>query len=495
MSKFDKSKRKFLVGSGALAMGSMLPGGLLPGNVFAASVEVPVDSWLNATVNSIDEMAGIAPFVSFPTNGKAYLRQQATDFCKIRLEKHLSPVLKKFIGRTTLGAIAPLFMVIFDVIFPGNTPTWDGIKEEIDKRIKAALDKYEYEQKVKQFMALIDAYQMRMETVSKNNNGISDQSKWDLGKPGDWEALINMCLELKNYFYNNNFNRHYEAADLVSDFNFIYFIALNARLQCFEPGDDVSHTVGLMSQLLQGQYNYLKKLAEIAFWDVCTKNSEYGYIRLGPMGMQYGVWNYITNKGSHQPEIQEELSGYDKWDRVTYTHDIIQCRIRFYTLLNTQIINMCQTQFAAVESFNKNFGQNISNAILMIEDFIYINYEKNMNNFQKQTPYNEGGGYYGLTLPGTRDSYGNGRHDFRVNDAYVETYENIYAESNFYSVGDYTTLPESPKGYALEVPRGLRVFLYEETDFKGNMKSYPVRVETSIHSFIDYKPKSMKNSY
>lgn len=488
MSDINKSRRNFLAGSGALAVGSILPGGLFPHNVFAA----PVEPWLTATVNSIDEMAGIAPFASFPANGKAYLRQQATDFCKIRMEKLLGPVVKKFIGRTTLGTIAPVFMAIFDAIFPNNTPTWNEIKTEIDKRIKAALEQYEYEQIVKKFMALIDAYQLRMETVKANNNGISDQSKWSLGKPGDWEALINMCIEIKNYFYNNpDFNRHYEAAQLVSDFNFIYFIALNARLQCFSPGDDISSSIALMAQFLQGQYDYLKKLAEVAFWDVCKKNSEYGYIAL-MTSQQWTVYN-ATPRSYPQAWIRTDLSGYDKYDRITYTHDLIQCRIRLYNLINAQVVNMCETQSAAIKAFNKNFEQNISDAISMMDDFIRNNYINKMNEFQMKTPYAEGGGYYGLTLPGLRDNYSSFRQDFKKEDAYVKFWP--YAsgeETSFYSVGDYPTIPDFSKGVCLYIPRGVCVYLYPEADFKGKYDSYPAKPETGSNGFVFNNPKSMK---
>lgn len=494
----NKSRRHFLAGSGALAVGSMLPVSFLTKNAFAAQSEL----WINSRVENVAQMEKLAPFATMPNNSKVYLRQQVTDFCKIRLEKNLSPVLKKFIGRTTLGAIAPMFMILFDLIFPANTPTWDEIKAEIDKRIEAALDKYEFQQVQKDFAALLDAYALRMESVKNNNSGISDESKWDLGHPQEWESLINMCLKLKNYFYNNDkFNRHYEAAPLVSDFNFMYFIALNARLQCFKEGDVVGTTVALMTQLLQGQHDYNVKLINSAYYEIHADHDIGLETYRSPAG-QWRVWH----KYGHSMNSMIELSGYDKWDKIRWTHDMIRERIRLYHLLNTPVIGMCEAQSSAVAHFNSLFGTTIPASNASLNWCLYSNYATEMNRLQKLTPYSDGGGYSGLTLPALRNSYTSSREDFYVGDAYV----NVNGKP--YPPGDYISLTDSKNSEkpvyehvkSVTIPRGLVVIFYSEPNFgeytdegsdevlfKGR-SHFKYSDDFSTGSIPDFPVKSMK---
>jgi len=497
----NKSRRHFLAGSGALAVGSMLPVSFLTKNAFAAQSEL----WINARVENFAQMEKLAPSITMPNNSKFFLRQQATDFCKIRLEKNLSPVLKKFIGRTTLGAIVPMFMIFFDLIFPANTPTWDEIKTEIDKRIEAALDKYEFQQIQKDFAALLDAYALRMESVKNNNSGISDESKWDLGHPQEWEPLIYLCLKLKNYFYNNDkFNRHYEASPLVDDFNFMYFIALNARLQCFKEGDDVGTTVGLMAQLLQGQHDYNVKLINIAYNEIHS-SKDMALTDFGTTG--FGQWRTAnTYPLGYANSSSPSLSGYDKWDKIRWTHDMIRERIRLYHLLNTPVIGMCEAQSSAVAHFNSLFGTTIPASNASLNWTLHSNYATEMNRLQKLTPYSDGGGYSGLTLPALRNSYTSSLEDFYVGDAYV------HVNGNPYPPGDYISLTDSKNAEkpvyehvkSVTIPRGLVVIFYSEPNFgeytdegsdevffKGR-SHFKYSDDFSTGSIPDFPVKSMK---
>lgn len=498
----NKSRRHFLAGSGALAVGSMLPVSFFTKSAFAAQSEL----WINSRVESVAQMEKLAPFITLPSQSKVYLRQQATDFCKIRLEKNLSPALKKFIGRTTLGAIAPMFMIFFDLIFPDNTPpSWDEIKAEIDKRIEAALDKYEFEQVQKDFVALLDAYALRMESVKNNNSDISDESKWDLGHPQEWEPLINMCLKLKNYFYNNDkFNRHYEASPLVNDFNFMYFIALNARLQCFKEGDDVGTTVALMAQLLQGQHDYNVKLINIAYNEIHS-SKDMALTDWGTPG--FGQWRTAnTYPLGFANSSSPSLSGYDKWDKIRWTHDMIRVRIRLYHLLNTPVIGMCEAQSSAVGHFNSLFGTNIPASNASLNWTLYSNYATEMNRLQKLTPYSDGGGYSGLTLPALRTSYTSSRSDFYVGDAYTHINGKPYPPGDYISLADSTN-PEKPVYEYVKsasVPRGLVVIFYSEPNFGEYTKDGSDEILFKGRSFIKYEedfssgmtppflPKSMK---
>ena len=458
----NKSRRNFLTGSSALAASSMLPGSFFTKNVFAAQSEL----WINSRVESVSQMEKLAPVILMPSNAKAYLRQQATDYCKIRLEKNLSPAIKKIIGRTTLGAIAPMFMAFFDLIFPSNAPTWDEIKKEIDERIKKALENYEFEQVIKDFDALLDAYALRMESVKNNNSNISDQSKWDLGHPQDWESLINMCLKLKNYFYNNDkFNKHYEASSLVSDFNFIYFIALNARLQCFKEGDDVGTTVALMTQFLQGQNDYNDKLIIVAFNNVHS-SKDIALTDYGTTG--FGQWRTANTYPSGVANTSSpSLSGYDKWDNIRWTHDMIRLRIKLYHLLNTPVIGMCEAQTSAVKNFNALFETNIPNSMTSLNWCLWDSYANEMNRLQKLTPYGDGGGLSGLTLPARRISYSSERSDFYMDDAYVLIDGKLYPPGDYISLADSTT-PSNPVYKQIKhasVPRGLIVIFYSEPNY------------------------------
>ena len=490
----DKSRRHFLAGSGALAVGSMLPVSLFPKNAFAEQA----DPWLLTRVESVAQMEQIAPFIAISSGTKYYLRQQATDFCKIRLEKNLSPALKKLIGRTTLGAIAPVFMIFFDLIFPANTPTWDEIKEEIDKRIKSALAEYEYRQISKDFEALIDAYALRMETVKNNNTGISDETKWDLGHPQDWEALINMCLKIKNYFYNNkDFTRHYEAAHLANDFNFIYYIALNARLQCFKEGDDAGQTVGLMAQLLQGWKDYCEKLGNIAYHDIY----QYKDITMTDFGTPgFGQQRVVTTYPlGYANSSSFSLSGHDKHDKIIHTYDIIKERIRLYHFLATPVIALCEAQSVAAKSFNKLFGQSVEIANTWLNQFLSDWYVRKSNYYWHESPYSNGGGKFGLTLPGW---WNFGYKEFSTEDAYAFINDKMYPPGDYINLADSSN-PDAPVYHPVnkvQLPRGLVVIFYSEPNYGEYTEGGSDKILWKGRSFYaqdsltlpDFTPKSMK---
>ena len=489
-NSMDKSRRRFLAGTGALAVGSMLPISFYTKDVFAAQAE----PWLNTRVENIAQMEQIAPFIEMPAQAKILLRQQATDFCKNRLDKNLSPALKKLIGKTTLGAIAPVFMIFFDLIFPADAPTWDEIKDEIDKRIKTALDEYEYRQISKDFEALLDAYALRMETVKNNNTGITDQSKWDLGSPQDWEALINMCLKIKNYFYNNSsFSNYYESAYLVNDFNFIYYIALNARLQCFKEGDDVGQTAGLMVQLLKGWKDYCEKLGNIAYHDI------YQYKDIYMRDLMYKGYMVVNRFGHDSLYDAPALSGYDKHDRIIHTYDIIKERIRLYHLLATPTIAMCEAQSVAAKSFNKLFGQSVEIANTWLDEFLSDWYVRKANYYWHESPYSDGGGKHGLTLPGW---YNFGYKEFRRDEAYAFINGRIYPPGDYINLADLSDSgsPVYNSIKKIQLPRGLVVMFYSEPNYgeyteegsdevlyKG--KGFYAQDSLTLPDFI---PKSMK---
>lgn len=496
MKDINNSRRKFLIGTGALTVGSVLPGGLLSQYALA----LPVEKNTYSRMSNIAKIDSAAPFSSMPNEGKTVLRQFATDFLKNRIEKSYSEVIGKVLGKTLLGTISPGFVIIFDLIFPGNAPTWDGIKAEIDKRIKEALEQYEFEQIQKKIHAVLDAYSLRMESVEANNSNIADKSAWDLGSPAEWEPLINMCLEIKNYFYNNNkFTRHYEAAQLVSDFNFIYFLSLNSRLQCFEPGDNIGGTLALMREFITGQYDYLGKLANTAYFDIHGEK-DIGLTDIGTTG--FGQWRTVniypyTNPGN----TSTSLSGYDQWDSIRWTHDMIRERIRLYLLMNTQIMNMCEAQTVMMNGFKKFDGTILSfNASKMLTNFISNTYCKEMNRLQQLTPYSDGGGYSGLTLPAYQTYYESGNYNFKLNDGFCTIYGDDGNGLVDYGPGDYPNIinqnNQSPglNMKYIHVRRGFRVFLFPEANYKGNVFATP-RV-TDFSELGNYTPsfkvKSMK---
>nr|WP_159466106.1 hypothetical protein [Scandinavium goeteborgense] len=476
----NKSRRHFLAGGGALAIGSMLPGGVFPKNAFASQTE----SLRYASVTSVAEMDQIAPFVSMPNNGKVLLRQMTTDLLKNRIEKSVGPIIGKVMGKTVLGTIAPFLFILFDIIFPNNAPTWDDIKAEIDKQIKKALSEYEFIQIQKKFHALLDAYSLRMETVASNNSGIEDKSLWNLGTPGDWEALLNMCLEIKNYFYNNNeFDRHYEAFNLVRSFDVIYFIALSSRLQCFNPGDDIGSTVMLMNEFYEGQYSFLEKLANDAFYKV--HHARHDVRTRGDMqsGSPWQVYNYYSSN--------DDLSGWYSRDDAAITEYMIGIRLRFYFLINTEIENFCESHTIAVESFNKLFDKKIPPASPMFKKFVQDNYVYYMYAPLADSSISDGGGWAGLTKP----SHGSGYESYSISDGHVA----VYDKNNKKIIcppGDYPNLlsPSNEEHIGIDVstiviPRGLRAILYSEANF-GEYKD-----ETSgeIHYKGDSYLKPLQN--
>lgn len=508
MKDVNKSRRKLIAGSGAVAVGSVLTGGIFPKSVLAQSL----DNGLSHEELNIPGVKSTAPFIYLPTNAKLILRQQITDILKFRLEKSLSPVLGKVLGKAALGAIAPIVMIIFDIIFPSGL-TMEGIKEEIDKRISAALDEYEFTQVQKKFIALFDAYSIRMESVKAQNSGITDQSQWSLGTPAEWEALIFCCLELKNYFYNNDqFSRTYEAASLVHDFNAIYYLALNSRLQCFKDGDDVGKTAELIEELLMGQYRYIEKLMNIGYFDVHSPK----HIELtdwGTPAFQWRTANVYPN--DYANSSTPSLSGYDKYDNIRWTHDIIRERTRLYHLLNTEAFSMCEAHSIAVKGYNSMFNKNLPDAKEMITSFITDNYVKPSNDAFSKSPYTDGGGYEGLTLPAFTNNVDSSNPPFTINDPYVLIQAKSAVLAMLYTPGDYPNIlnPANQLEIGIDlitakIPRGMRIIFYsepnfgEENDYVNDNITYKGRTYlkplegvvdfSDLNNLPDFKVKSMK---
>ncbi|MCS4320821.1 hypothetical protein M2407_005195 [Serratia sp. BIGb0234] len=430
--------------------------------------------------------------INAPVGVKYHSRQLVTDFLKIRLEKNLSPVIKKLLGRTLIGTISPFFMIIFDIIFPSNSPGMEEIKAEIDKRISAALDKYEFEQMKKKFDALLDAYLFRMETVKNNNKSVAEQEQWDLGRPEDWEPIIFMCMEIKNYFYNNiKFKNDYEAAQLISDFNSIYFLLLNFRLQCFNDGDDITTTIEYMKEMLNGWYNHLQNLISVGFFDIHASND----ILLHKVNPLTGQWNTVD--GYQAPDtFTRQLSGYDRWDRIRWTHDMIRERIRLYLLLNTQVINLCAEHHSLVTNFNKIFNMSLVSAENLALPFIERNYVDKMQEHLSKSPYSDGGGWSGLTLPAFSTNYNSSlKKQFSTDDCFVWIYTR-QGERKLLSLGDYNNLndftdPQNPLPmdiHKIYVPRGFRVIFYSEPSFGEREKSEGKEIE--YHGRSWYLPET-----
>ncbi len=437
--------------------------------------------------------------VALPTVVNNKILLAAPDDTKLQAQKALSQTIVKIAeycftyivkGLLDLGGFAcltPFIGGFLDYIF-GNTSSTPITKQEmidaIDRRIANALNTYQTNIIKAKFGAAVDAYLLRMEALANNNKGVKDKSKWDLGRPEDWEAAVDTLEDLKEYFFMNDYSFQYQTATLFLDFVTMYLTLIYGKLQTVKKGDDISVEKNMLQSFFTGWYEYMQKLTDQS-WNKTVDNGDFYryYFETDPYTYShaYELVNAYNTKSDYINIISGKVP-YKYYDSLYNPMRVFDIRYRMYATVNSRIYSLCKAYDEAVTEYNKMFKDNLPLAY----DSIFSLYVEYKYFYEMQQVFDDGickddlidnttcSLYYGYGLCGLHDPLVH--LHFSIEDVYVTAYRlpPDNSTSTKFCPGDYLLTEEQSKQLAiLQIPRGYIVKLFEKNDYTGETLTLP----------------------
>lgn len=415
---------------------------------------------------------------------------------------------------TPLAALAPILGGIIELLFPNTPPiTREEMLAAINKAIEKALDQLIVNEINAKFNNCTASYFSRMEELRNKNKDVADKSKWDLGKPEDWDAAINILGDLEQYFFMQDYNFQYQTCEIFVPFATMYLTLIYSKLQTIPKGADVSVEKNMLDSFFTGWYNYLKKLANQAWnktldisdcqrigcYDIPDHHSDNTTVYA--LSDTYNQKLYPNRKDL--PNITyPTISDFSPDPSLLYyCMCMVETRFRLYATVNTNLRSMCAAYDVAVTKYNSMFNSKLPLATAAICDYQLGDswYSKDMNySHEKNTHFafdsGDDGIHYSYGLPGTHDSLPDGRTNYVREDTFIQIGDDdpIWhkSTSDKYFPGDY--ICDIKKGTSLKIPKGYRVFFYSKYNYKGSCTIIPDGGDKSYNYQIPSDFKSMK---
>lgn len=411
-----------------------------------------------------------------------------------------------------LGALGQLVLDFVNDTFhifpePPKPITVDDVKLLISEALKHALDEAAANQVVESFKSATEAYIQRFTNIKNANKDIKDQTKWNLGKPNDWESVVNVFNDIKSKLFNSAYSVEYPTSLFITSFITLYQTVLYTKLKTHAIGDDISSEYNMLRTFYTAWYSYMAKLSTYARVNVISNSdaqrTEMGRIRVWPFVSLpfYCILDTQADRiDNDNPYSQERTSreAIYNWKEDVLSPAVItllrnlggsmstlnlersmyMTRATMFFTQATPLLKLCEIYDASVKEFNKTFKDNLpTDAVETIFNHKTAqNYvSARANDFQKSLCGREDWEdqwnclLFGLYCGGLRkyDDM-NRKNHFEVDETLVKvTFSN--GSVGRYPLGDYIFKQpknaQSPQAdvypVKITIPRGFRVILYD----------------------------------